>query len=148
MRKPSTSMKSTNTTRKSKISALTGLKMVMHIRSGSNLEVMADAGKDGWWNDDLCGLFCFACRGRWNLSKCSGSFAWVHGKVCRNHQTGWLPWKGNWLVSWPPSYYGCWLSGIHVSTHMLSQQFQELFLTVAMDSTRTESARKSESWSL
>ncbi len=38
--------------------------------------------------------------------------------------------------------YGCWLSGIDVSTQMLNQQFQEPFLAVVIDPTRTVSAGK------
>lgn len=40
--------------------------------------------------------------------------------------------------------YGCWLSGIDVSTQMLNQQFQEPFLAVVIDPTRTVSAGKVE----
>ncbi|KAI4972313.1 hypothetical protein ZWY2020_003238 [Hordeum vulgare] len=38
--------------------------------------------------------------------------------------------------------YGCWLSGIDVSTQMLNQQFQEPFLAVVIDPTRTVFAGK------
>ena len=40
--------------------------------------------------------------------------------------------------------YGCWLSGIDVSTQMLNQQYQEPFLAVVIDPTRTVSAGKVE----
>lgn len=47
-------------------------------------------------------------------------------------------------VGWYHSHpgYGCWLSGIDVSTQMLNQQFQEPFLAVVIDPTRTVSAGK------
>jgi len=50
------------------------------------------------------------------------------------------------VVGWYHSHpgYGCWLSGIDVSTQMLNQQFQELFLAVVIDPTRTVSAGKVE----
>lgn len=40
--------------------------------------------------------------------------------------------------------YGCWLSGIDVSTQMDNQQYQEPFLAVVVDPTRTVSAGKVE----
>ena len=48
------------------------------------------------------------------------------------------------VVGWYHSHpgYGCWLSGIDVSTQMLNQQFQEPFLAVVIDPTRTVSAGK------
>ncbi|KAE9447128.1 hypothetical protein C3L33_20984, partial [Rhododendron williamsianum] len=50
------------------------------------------------------------------------------------------------VVGWYHSHpgYGCWLSGIDVSTQMLNQQFQEPFLAVVIDPTRTVSAGKVE----
>lgn len=50
------------------------------------------------------------------------------------------------MVGWYHSHpgYGCWLSGIDVSTQMLNQQFQEPFLAVVIDPTRTVSAGKVE----
>jgi COP9 signalosome complex subunit 5 len=49
-------------------------------------------------------------------------------------------------VGWYHSHpgYGCWLSGIDVSTQMLNQQYQEPFLAVVIDPTRTVSAGKVE----
>ncbi|CAI7750720.1 unnamed protein product [Closterium sp. NIES-54] len=48
------------------------------------------------------------------------------------------------VVGWYHSHpgYGCWLSGIDVSTQMLNQEFQEPFLAVVIDPTRTVSAGK------
>jgi len=40
--------------------------------------------------------------------------------------------------------YGCWLSGIDVSTQLLNQQYQEPWLAVVVDPTRTVSAGKVE----
>ena len=50
------------------------------------------------------------------------------------------------MVGWYHSHpgYGCWLSGIDVSTQMLNQQFTEPFLAVVIDPTRTVSAGKVE----
>nr|XP_026263543.1 COP9 signalosome complex subunit 5 [Urocitellus parryii] len=78
-----------------KISALALLKMVMHARSGGNLEVMG-------------------------VGRLENAIGWYHSH---------------------PGY-GCWLSGIDVSTQMLNQQFQEPFVAVVIDPTRTISAGK------
>ncbi|KAK2997120.1 hypothetical protein RJ639_026422 [Escallonia herrerae] len=59
--------------------------------------------------------------------------------------TGWAGRLEN-VVGWYHSHpgYGCWLSGIDVSTQMLNQQYQEPFLAVVIDPTRTVSAGKVE----
>ncbi|KAK9946775.1 hypothetical protein M0R45_012221 [Rubus argutus] len=57
-----------------------------------------------------------------------------------NKQAGRLENVVGWYHSHPG--YGCWLSGIDVSTQMLNQQFQEPFLAVVIDPTRTVSAGK------
>ncbi|VDP31826.1 unnamed protein product [Soboliphyme baturini] len=48
------------------------------------------------------------------------------------------------VIGWYHSHpgYGCWLSGIDVSTQMLNQQFQEPFVAVVIDPIRTISAGK------
>ena len=38
--------------------------------------------------------------------------------------------------------YGCWLSGIDVSTQMLNQNFQDPFVAIVVDPVRTISAGK------
>jgi len=49
-------------------------------------------------------------------------------------------------IGWYHSHpgYGCWLSGIDVSTQMLNQLYQEPFLAIVIDPTRTVSAGKVE----
>ncbi|CAI9727182.1 COP9 signalosome complex subunit 5 [Octopus vulgaris] len=48
------------------------------------------------------------------------------------------------VIGWYHSHpgYGCWLSGIDVSTQMLNQQFQEPFVAIVVDPVRTISAGK------
>jgi len=48
------------------------------------------------------------------------------------------------VIGWYHSHpgYGCWLSGIDVSTQMLNQQFQEPFVAIVIDPVRTISAGK------
>ena len=43
------------------------------------------------------------------------------------------------VVGWYHSHpgYGCWLSGIDVSTQMLNQNFQEPFVAIVVDPVRT-----------
>ena len=50
------------------------------------------------------------------------------------------------VIGWYHSHpgYGCWLSGIDVSTQQLNQQYQEPFLAVVIDPMRTMSAGKVE----
>ncbi|KAJ8559800.1 hypothetical protein K7X08_003858 [Anisodus acutangulus] len=50
------------------------------------------------------------------------------------------------VVGWYHSHpgYGCWISGIDVTTQMLNQQYQEPFLAVVIDPTRTVSAGKAD----
>ena len=47
-------------------------------------------------------------------------------------------------IGWYHSHpgYGCWLSGIDVSTQMLNQNFQDPFVAIVVDPTRTISAGK------
>lgn len=47
-------------------------------------------------------------------------------------------------IGWYHSHpgYGCWLSGIDVSTQMLNQNFQEPFVAIVVDPVRTISAGK------
>lgn len=42
-------------------------------------------------------------------------------------------------IGWYHSHpgYGCWLSGIDVSTQMLNQNFQEPFVAIVVDPVRT-----------
>lgn len=46
------------------------------------------------------------------------------------------------MVGWYHSHpgYGCWLSGIDVSTQMMNQQFQEPWLAVVVDPVRTQAS--------
>lgn len=56
------------------------------------------------------------------------------------HQVGRLENAIGWYHSHPG--YGCWLSGIDVSTQMLNQNFQEPFVAIVIDPVRTISAGK------
>ena len=56
------------------------------------------------------------------------------------HQVGRLENAIGWYHSRPG--YGCWLSGIDVSTQMLNQNFQDPFVAIVVDPVRTISAGK------
>ncbi|KAJ6925056.1 COP9 signalosome complex subunit 5a-like [Populus alba x Populus x berolinensis] len=100
--------------RRVKISALALLKMVVHARSGTETRVNAQAD----------------------------AYEYMVDYSQTNKQAGRLENVIGWYHSHPG--YGCWLSGIDVSTQMLNQQFQEPFLAVVIDPTRTVSAGKVE----
>jgi len=120
------------------------LKMVMHARSGGNIEVMGVMiGKvDG---DTMIVMDSFALP--------------VEGTETRvNAQTEGYEYMVEYLnlireagrhenaLGWYHSHpgYGCWLSGIDVSTQMLNQQFQEPWLAIVIDPVRTISSGKVE----
>ncbi|KAL1495071.1 hypothetical protein ABEB36_010547 [Hypothenemus hampei] len=125
-----------------KISALALLKMVMHARSGGTLEVM--------------GLILGKVDG--NTMFVMDSFALpVEGTETRvNAQAQAYEYMSSYMeaakmvdrqenaIGWYHSHpgYGCWLSGIDVSTQMLNQNFQEPFVAIVIDPVRTISAGK------
>lgn len=137
-------LKDVNHFKKVKISAIALLKMVMHARSGGNIEVMGVMiGKvDG---DTMIVMDSFALP--------------VEGTETRvNAQTEGYEYMVEYLnlireagrhenaLGWYHSHpgYGCWLSGIDVSTQMLNQQFQEPWLAIVIDPVRTISSGKVE----
>ena len=48
------------------------------------------------------------------------------------------------VIGWYHSHpgYGCWLSGIDVSTQMLNQQFQEPFVAIVVGNLGSSDTRK------
>ncbi|KAL1346759.1 COP9 signalosome complex subunit 5a isoform X1 [Arachis duranensis] len=127
-----------------KVSALALLKMVVHARSGGTIEVMGlMQGKiDG---DSIIVMDAFALpvegtETRVNAQADAYEYSVEYDQT--NKRAGRLENVVGWYHSHPG--YGCWLSGIDVSTQMLNQQFQEPFLAVVIDPTRTVSAGKVE----
>ncbi|KAL1521892.1 hypothetical protein AB1Y20_021543 [Prymnesium parvum] len=132
-----------------RVSALALVKMVMHARSGGNLEVMGlMQGKID--PDDPRGP-CFIVMDAFALP--------VEGTETRvNAQADAYEYmvefqrlafdgsrKEN-IMGWYHSHpgYGCWLSGIDCSTQILNQQYQEPWLAIVIDPTRTASTGKVE----
>ncbi|KOB66043.1 JAB-MPN domain protein [Operophtera brumata] len=97
-----------------RISALALLKMVMHARSGGTLEVMGLLLAQAY---EYMTAYIEAAK---TVGRHENAIGWYHSH---------------------PGY-GCWLSGIDVSTQMLNQNFQEPFVAIVIDPVRTISAGK------
>ncbi|KAM1022598.1 hypothetical protein ACFX15_042710 [Malus domestica] len=125
-----------------KISALALLKMVVHARSGGTIEVMGlmQGKTDG---DAIIVMDAFALPVEGTETRVNAqadAYEYMVDYSQTNKQAGRLENVVGWYHSHPG--YGCWLSGIDVSTQMLNQQYQEPFLAIVIDPTRTVSAGK------
>ncbi|XP_047066602.1 COP9 signalosome complex subunit 5-like [Lolium rigidum] len=130
--------------RRARISALALLKMVVHARSGGTIEIMGlMQGKfDG---DSIIVMDAFALPVEGTETRVNAqadAYEYMVEYSTINKQAGRLENVVGWYHSHPG--YGCWLSGIDVSTQMLNQQYTEPFLAVVIDPTRTVSAGKVE----
>jgi COP9 signalosome complex subunit 5 len=130
--------------KKVKISALALLKMVVHARSGGTIEVMGlMQGKTDGDTIVVMDAFALPVEGtETRVNAQADAYEYMVDYSTINKQVGRLENVVGWYHSHPG--YGCWLSGIDVSTQMLNQQFQEPFLAVVIDPTRTVSAGKVE----
>ncbi|XP_076826088.1 COP9 signalosome complex subunit 5-like [Clavelina lepadiformis] len=125
-----------------KVSALALLKMVMHARSGGNLEVMGlMLGKIDGENMLVMDVFALPVEGtETRVNAQAAAYEYMAAYIDSAKHVGRLENAIGWYHSHPG--YGCWLSGIDVSTQLLNQQFQEPFLAIVIDPTRTISAGK------
>eukprot|EP00249_Psilotum_nudum_P009217 c21787_g1_i1 orf=320-1405(-) len=127
-----------------KISALALLKMVVHARSGGTIEVMGIMqGKTDGDTIIVMDAFALPVEGtETRVNAQADAYEYMVEYAQTNKQVG----RPENVVGWYHSHpgYGCWLSGIDVSTQMLNQQYQEPFLAVVIDPTRTVSAGKVE----
>ncbi|KAH7722325.1 COP9 signalosome complex subunit 5 [Aphelenchoides avenae] len=125
-----------------KISALALLKMVMHARSGGNIEVMGlMQGRVDSNTLIVMDSFALPVEGtetRVNAQAQAYEFMTTYSESCE--PVGRLEKVVGWYHSHPG--YGCWLSGIDVGTQALNQQFQEPFVAVVIDPIRTITAGK------
>ncbi|KAI9204648.1 Mov34/MPN/PAD-1 family protein [Polychytrium aggregatum] len=130
--------------KKVKISAVALIKMVMHARSGGNIEVMGlMQGKIQ--DDTMIVMDAFALPVEGTETRVNAQAEGYEYMVAYNEtisQVGRLENILGWYHSHPG--YGCWLSGIDVGTQMLNQKHTEPFLAVVIDPTRTMSAGKVE----
>lgn len=145
-----------------KISALALLKMVMHARSGGTIEIMGLLlGKVDGNNMIIMDAFALPVEGtetRVNaqsqayeymtqyiesakeVGRLENAIGWYHshpGKIESYFQN-----FNNQLIFMTTLGYGCWLSGIDVSTQMLNQNYQEPFVAIVIDPVRTVSSGK------
>ncbi|GAA0164139.1 translation initiation factor [Lithospermum erythrorhizon] len=127
-----------------RISALALLKMVVHSRSGGTIEVMGlMQGKIDGESIIVMDAFALPVEGtETRVNAQADAYEYMVDYSTTNKQAGRLENVVGWYHSHPG--YGCWLSGIDVSTQMLNQTFQEPFLAVVIDPTRTVSAGKVE----
>lgn len=123
-----------------KISALALLKMVMHARSGGNLEVMGlMLGKVDGNTMIVMDSFALPVEGtETRVNAQAAAYEYMAAYIESAKTVGRLENAIGWYHSHPG--YGCWLSGIDVGTQMVSQQFQEPFVAIVIDPTRTISA--------
>ncbi|XP_014246442.1 COP9 signalosome complex subunit 5 isoform X2 [Cimex lectularius] len=125
-----------------KISALALLKMVMHARSGGTLEVMGLLlGKVDANTMLVMDSFALPVEGtETRVNAQAQAYEYMTAYIESAKQVGRLENAIGWYHSHPG--YGCWLSGIDVSTQMLNQNFQEPFVAIVIDPVRTISAGK------
>lgn len=127
-----------------RISALALLKMTMHAKSGGNLEVMGVMqGKVA--GDTFIVLDAFALPVEGTETRVNAQ-AEAYEYMVDFLSTAQAAGRPENVVGWYHSHpgYGCWLSGIDVSTQMTNQQYQEPFLAVVIDPHRTMAAGKVE----
>jgi COP9 signalosome complex subunit 5 len=115
-----------------KISALALLKMVTHARSGGNIEVMGlMLGKVDGQTMIVMDSFALPVEGtETRVNAHAQAYEYMVTYTANAKQVGRLENVIGWYHSHPG--YGCWLSGIDVSTQMLNQQFQEPWLAVVV----------------
>jgi len=128
--------------KEAKISAKALIKMITHTRSGGNVEVMGIMlGKVMGNSMVVVDAFALPVEGtetRVNAQAEGNEYMIQYisqiQEVMRSENA----------IGWYHSHpgYGCWLSGIDVSTQKLNQQFQEPFLAVVIDPIRSVSAGK------
>jgi len=130
--------------KKVKISAIALLKMVMHARSGVTIEVMGlMMGKIEGDTMIVTDSFALPVEGsETRVNAQAEGYEYMVEYLTLIRQVGRQENALGWYHSHPG--YGCWLSGIDVSTQMLNQQFQEPWLAIVVDPVRTISSGRVE----
>ncbi|KAI9856513.1 MAG: COP9 signalosome catalytic subunit rri1 [Trichoglossum hirsutum] len=127
-----------------RISAVALLKMVMHARAGGSIEVMGlmqgKTAGDTFIVTDAFRLPVEGTETRVNAHEEANEY--MPNYLQSSRDVGQMENAVGWYHSHPG--YGCWLSGIDVSTQLTQQTFQEPFLAVVIDPDRTISAGKVE----
>ncbi|KAK3322228.1 JAB1/Mov34/MPN/PAD-1 ubiquitin protease-domain-containing protein [Apodospora peruviana] len=127
-----------------RISAVALIKMVMHARSGGALEVMGlmqgYVSRTALVVTDAFRLPVEGTETRVNAQDDANEYLVEYLRLCREESR--LENAVGWYHSHPG--YGCWLSGIDVTTQHLQQSFSDPFVAVVIDPDRTVSANKVE----
>lgn len=127
-----------------RISAVALIKMVMHARSGGDIEVMGlmlgFVDHETFIVTDALRLPVEGTETRVNAQ--SEADEYMVKYLEKSRQAGQLENAVGWYHSHPG--YGCWLSGIDVQTEHTQQMFSDPFLAVVIDPHRTISAGKVE----
>mmetsp|Transcript_19436 Transcript_19436/g.66065 ORF Transcript_19436/g.66065 Transcript_19436/m.66065 type:complete len:352 (+) Transcript_19436:165-1220(+) len=127
-----------------RVSALALIKMTMHCKSGGNLEVMGMIqGKTIGDTFVVLDAFALPVEGtETRVNAQAEAYEYMVDFVEKSKMVG----RQEHVVGWYHSHpgYGCWMSGIDVSTQMLNQQYQEPFLALIIDPVRTCAAGKVE----
>lgn len=127
-----------------RISAVALIKMVMHARTGGQLEVMGlmqgYVAGDSLIVTDAFRLPVEGTETRVNAQSEADEYMVNYLQRCRD--SGQMENAVGWYHSHPG--YGCWLSGIDVSTEHTQQTFSDPFCAVVIDPDRTISAGKVE----
>jgi COP9 signalosome complex subunit 5 len=125
-----------------KISAVACIKMVMHAKSGGNLEVMGLLqGKYVAGEIIVMDSFALPVEGtetRVNASATANEY--MVNYIMSAEAVG----RSEGIVGWYHSHpgYSCWLSGIDVSTQMLHQKGEDPYLAIVVDPVQTISSGK------
>jgi COP9 signalosome complex subunit 5 len=127
-----------------RISAVALVKMVMHARSGGEIEVMGlmlgYVEHETFIVTDAMRLPVEGTETRVNAQDEANEY--MINFLQRSRESGQVENAVGWYHSHPG--YGCWLSGIDVSTQHTQQSFSDPFLAVVIDPHRTISAGKVE----
>ncbi|EKX46269.1 hypothetical protein GUITHDRAFT_107880 [Guillardia theta CCMP2712] len=129
---------------KVKISALALLKMAMHARSGGQLEVMGILqGKLEDKTFVVMDAFALPVEGtETRVTALDEGYEYMVHYQTTCERTGRVEPVIGWYHSHPG--YGCWLSGIDVSTQTIHQQHEDPYLAIVVDPVRTMAAGKVE----
>jgi len=125
-----------------KISAVALIKMVMHARSGVPYEIMGMMqGKVVGTSLVILDSFALPVQGTETRVNAGAEATEYMVSFYQGSQDAGRPEN---LIGWYHSHpgYGCWLSGIDVSTQLNNQKHQDPFVAVVVDPNRTMTAGK------
>ncbi|KAI9291006.1 putative COP9 signalosome, subunit CSN5 [Neoconidiobolus thromboides FSU 785] len=127
-----------------KISTQALIKMLTHAKEGGNIEVMGIMqGKVIGRELIVVDAFALPVEGtETRVNAQSEGNEYLIEYLTNIKESGRLENAVGWYHSHPG--YGCWLSGIDVTTQKLNQQFQDPFLAIVVDPLRSSSAGKVE----